>query len=188
VRQLLFVGRLVERKGIRYLVEALGLLSRELSVHLSIVGTGPEEPALRKQVQALSLGGQVTFHGFVSQNELSARYRSCDVFVLPAVIDSKGDTEGLGVVIIDVMSYRKPVVASGVGGIVDLVIDGRTGLTVPPAQPEALAAALRRVLTDPALAHRLGDAGYDHIQQNYSWPAIIGRLETIYAGLVGSAS
>jgi len=178
----------VERKGVPFLVEATSMLVRGLPVHLNIVGTGPEEPALRAQVEKLGIAEHVTFHGFLSPEAFETQYRNCDVFVLPAVIDSKGDTEGLGVVLIDAMSHRKPVVASGVGGIVDLVLDGKTGLSVPPADSKALADALRRILTDPQLARCLGDGGYEHIQKNYSWPAIIKRLETIYQRVLEARS
>lgn len=183
-KQVLFVGRLVERKGVPYLVEALQILAQGMPVHLNIVGTGPDESALREVVRARGLEQFVTFHGFVAPEELESLYRNCDVFVLPAVFDSKGDTEGLGVVIIDAMSHCKPVVASGIGGIVDLVVDGKTGLAVPPTDAPALASALRRVLTDSALAARLARGGYDHVQANYSWPAIIRRLGGIYDRLL----
>ena len=183
VKQLLFVGRLVERKGVPHLIDAVEILNREMPVHLNIVGSGPDEAALRQLVQKRGLERFVTMHGQVTAEELFRQYRQADSFVLPAIIDSKGDTEGLGVVIIEAMSYRKPIVASGIGGIVDLVINGKTGLAVPPADSEALARAIRRVLTEPDLGRRLGAAGYDHIQQNYSWPAIIARLEGIYRSI-----
>ncbi|MEO0085004.1 MAG: glycosyltransferase family 4 protein [candidate division WOR-3 bacterium] len=183
VKQLLFVGRLVERKGTPVLIKATALLLKELPVHLNIVGTGPEEPALQALVKELGIESHVTFYGFVSTLDLERLYQECDVFVLPAVFDSKGDTEGLGVVIIDAMSHRKPVVASGIGGIVDLVMNEQTGLTVPPADPHALANALQRILTDEPLSRRLGDAGYEHVQHNYSWPAIIERLKNLYLEL-----
>lgn len=180
VKQILFCGRLVERKGVPYLIEATAMLLHQLKVHLNIVGTGPDEPALRTLVQRHNLEQHVTFHGFVSTERLESLYRTCDLFVLPAVIDSKGDTEGLGVVIIDAMSHRKPVVASAVGGITDLVIDNQTGLAVPPADAGALAAALRRVLTDETLARQLAEAGYQHVRKNYSWQTITERLIAIY--------
>lgn len=185
--RLLFAGRLVERKGVPYLIEAVALLARDLPVHLDIVGTGPDEPMLRRLVAERKLEQVITFRGFVPSSELESLYRNCDVFVLPAVIDSKGDTEGLGVVIIDAMSHRKPVVASGIGGIVDLVIHDKTGLQVPPADSSALAEALRRVLTDEDLARRLGDAGYEHVQRNYSWPAIIRRLQEVYRRVLAAS-
>jgi glycosyltransferase involved in cell wall biosynthesis len=188
VKQLLFVGRLVERKGVPFLVEATAILSRDLPVHVNIVGTGPDESALRAQVRERGLEQQVTFHGFVSNEQLEQRYRDCDVFVLPAVFDSKGDTEGLGVVLIDAMSHRKPVVASGIGGIVDIVVNEQSGLSVPAADAPALAAALRRVLTDEELSRRLGNGGFEHIRRNYSWPAITARLEEIYRTLLPPAN
>jgi len=186
VRQLLFVGRLVERKGVPWLIRATEILSRDVPVHLNIVGTGPDEETLHRQVAECGIEPLVTFHGFVSSPDLAELYRNCDVFVLPAVVDAKGDTEGLGVVLIDAMSHRRPVVASGVGGIVDLVIDGRTGLAVAPADEQALAEAIRRILTDPELAARLARAGLDHIRQNYSWNAIIDRLLHLYARLTAA--
>jgi glycosyltransferase involved in cell wall biosynthesis len=183
-KQLLFVGRLVERKGIPYLIEAVDILAKQFPVHLSIVGSGPEENHLKELVRAGGLEQSITFHGRISQEELTRQYSRCDAFVLPAIVDSRGDTEGLGVVIIEGMSYRRPVVASGVGGIVDLVIDEQTGLRVPEKDSPALARAIARVLTDTDLAQRLGNAGYEHVQQNYSWPAIIARLERVYSDLL----
>jgi glycosyltransferase involved in cell wall biosynthesis len=186
-KHLLFVGRLVERKGIPHLIEAVEIVSKQMPVHLHIVGSGPEGHHLKELVHARGLDQFVTFHGRISQEELALQYRQCDAFVLPAIVDSRGDTEGLGVVIIEAMSYRRPVVASGVGGIVDLVIDERTGLQVPPNDSQALAHAIARVLTDADLAQRLSRAGYEHVQRNYSWPAIIDRLDGIYRDLRAAA-
>jgi glycosyltransferase involved in cell wall biosynthesis len=186
-KQLLFVGRLVERKGIPYLIEAVDILTKQLPVHLNIVGSGPEEPHLKELARSRGLDQSITFHGRIAQEELTRQYSRCDAFVLPAIVDSRGDTEGLGVVIIEAMSYRRPVVASGVGGIVDLVIDEQTGLQVPPKDSQALARAIARVLTDPDLAQRLSRAGYDHVQQNFSWPAIIKRLDDVYRDLRAAA-
>jgi len=186
-RQLLFVGRLVERKGIPYLIEAVGILAGQMPVHLNIVGSGPEEPGLMELARARGLEQSITFHGRISPDDLARHYGRCDAFVLPAIVDSRGDTEGLGVVLIEAMSYRRPVIASGVGGIVDLVIDEQTGLQVPQKDSQALARAIARVLTDPDLAQRLGHAGFDHVQQNYSWPAIIRRLDGLYRDLSAAA-
>ena len=182
-KHLLFVGRLVERKGIQYLIEAMETLTRQLPVRLHIVGSGPEEPSLKELTRQRGLEQHVTFHGRVSREDLARHYSQCDAFVLPAIVDSRGDTEGLGVVIIEAMSYRRPVVASGVGGIVDLVIDERTGLQVPQKDSPTLARAIARVLTDPDLAQKLGHAGYGHVQENYSWPVIIKRLDDMYRDL-----
>ena len=130
--RLLFVGRLVERKGVQVLLEALARLRDRPGVRVRVVGDGPMRGALERQAATLGVADRVRFDGSVSTEELVRRFRECDVFVLPAVVDAKGDTEGLGVVLIEALSYGKPVIASAAGGIVDIVRDGETGLLVPP--------------------------------------------------------
>src|SRR5207247_1415714 len=81
-------------------------------------------------------------------------------------------TEGLGVVLLEAMSYGVPVIGSDLGGITDIVVDGQTGLLVPPQDSAALAAALERLATDRDLARRLGEAGAGHLRGRFSWPAL----------------
>jgi glycosyltransferase involved in cell wall biosynthesis len=181
--ELLFAGRLVERKGVQVLLEAITRL-RSGEVHLSVVGEGPMREALEKRAAELGVGDRVTFHGFVSREELTRRFASCDAFVLPAVYDAKGDVEGLGVVLVEALSHGRPVVASDAGGIPDIVRDGETGLLVPPGDAGALATALRRIMDDPALARRLGRTGREHVDAEFSWPRIIDRLVGLYEGLI----
>ncbi|NPV13801.1 glycosyltransferase family 4 protein [candidate division WOR-3 bacterium] len=181
---ILFVGRLVERKGVHHLIEAAAILKQKLPVKINIVGSGPEMNRLQQLTRQLKLEDTVLFHGQVSPQQLQHHYQTCSVFVLPAVIDSKGDTEGLGVVLIEALTYQKPVVASGVGGITDIIINEKTGITVPPGDSAKLAAAIERLLTDRELASRLAAAGYHHIQMNYSWTTIVQRLIGIYQQLL----
>ena len=104
--------------------------------------------------------------------------------VLPAIVDARGDTEGLGVVLLEAMSYRVPVIASDLGGITDIVTPEETGLLVPPADAAALAAGLERLADDAALAQRLGDAGYRVVHERFSWPAIVAQWQECYAAAV----
>jgi len=180
---LLFVGRLVERKGVIYLLEAFKLLSAKWSGELIIIGDGPEKDKLLRRAQELELDARVRFLGFVNSGDLQKCYQNCSVFVLPAVTDSKGDTEGLGVVLIEALSYKKPVVASASGGITDIIIDNQTGLLVPEKDSKKLAEGLERVLKDKALARRLGENGYQHCLDNYGWENITDKLLTIYKRL-----
>ncbi len=179
--RLLFVGRLVERKGVDVLLEAVALLRGRLGVELAVVGGGPLLPELRARAEALGLAAQVEFTGMVSDAELRARFAACDAFVLPAVRDRKGDVEGLGVVLLEALAYGKPVIASASGGIVDIVRDGETGLLVPPGDAPALAAAVERCARDPAEAQRLAAGGYRHLRAEFSWESIIDRLARLYA-------
>ena len=177
---LLFVGRLVERKGVHLLLDALASLPPERRVALDVVGDGPDRAKLQAQADRLGLGGRAVFHGFVSKEELQRRLETCDAFVLPAVVDAKGDTEGLGVVLIEAMSYARPVIASAAGGIVDIVEDGRNGFLVPPGDAAALAGAVGRMMDDPARARALGLQGRNDAAARFSWDAIADRLAEIY--------
>ncbi|MDI6840283.1 MAG: glycosyltransferase family 4 protein [bacterium] len=177
---ILFVGRLVERKGVKYLIEAFDMVSKKIDSTLTIVGEGSEREKLEKLVDEKGLKEKVIFTGKISEHKLKEYYLNCDVFVLPACTDSKGDTEGLGVVLIEAMSYKKPVVASQVGGIVDIVKDGETGLLVPEKDATKLAAAIYEVLNNKALANKFGEAGHKFIKTNFSWEKIIDRLVKTY--------
>ena len=180
-KTILFVGRLVERKGIEYLIRALEYLDKSYS--LTVVGEGPEEEKLRALTAELGHESRVTFAGRIGGEALAKCYESADCFVLPAITDSRGDTEGLGVVLIEALSCGLPVIASRSGGIVDIVIDNETGLLVPEKDPRALAAAIEKALTDKELAARLVAGGREQMRKNFAWDSIIERLISLYREL-----
>src|SRR2546426_2111887 len=179
----LFVGRLVERKGVAHLIEAIARLG-PLGPRLEVVGDGPERPGLEGLAQRLGVANRVVFRGKIPPDELQASYARAAVCVLPSVLDARGDTEGLGVVLLEAMNHGTPVIASRVGGIPDIVEDGEAGLLVPPGDADALAAAVRRVRDDLALARRLGEAGRRRLRERFSWRAIVQRWLDVYTGLV----
>jgi len=179
----LYAGRLVERKGVEYLLRAFAEVVKEIPAELVIVGEGPEKERLMGLSSKSGLDGKAVFKGWVSQEILADLYSECNVFVLPAIIDSKGDTEGLGVVLLEAMSYKKPVIASDLGGITDIVKDRETGLLVKEKDVPGLASALQQVLQQPALAQRLGEGGYQHLYRQFSWERIIGAWEALYSSL-----
>lgn len=185
---ILFVGRLVERKGVRYLLDAVARLRPKHDIHVDIVGDGPLGPELEAHAARLGIRDQVRFHGFLGSRALARRYAECDVFVLPAVHDSKGDTEGLGVVLVEAMSHGRPVIASAAGGIPDVVRDGVSGQLVPPGDVETLARALARYIEDPELARVHARAGQVHAKTNFSWSVIIDRLAKLYTRLSSSSA
>ena len=143
--QLLYAGRLSEEKGVFELVEA----ARGLP--LVVAGDGP----LRDKIPGAL--------GFVRHDELLRLYERAAVVVCPS------RREGFGVVCGEAMAHGRPVVATAVGGLRDLVVDGETGLLVPPRDPAALRAALERLLGNPDLRRRLGDAGRERARESFSW-------------------
>lgn len=175
----LAVGRMIERKGFPVLVRAAKKLRGRARV--VIVGGGEYEPVVRQEIERHEVGDVVRLAGRLSNEELSDLYRRCAVFCLPAIVDSRGETEGLGVVLIEAMSHGKPVVASRLGGIVDAVEDGENGLLIPPDDPEALANALLRVFESPELAAKLGEAGRERSKRLFSWENVAERHLKVYS-------
>lgn len=177
---ILTVGRLVARKGQIYLIEALAQMAEPPAARLVIVGEGHERPRLEAAIAQHGLADRVTLTGRISDEALDAWYRRCAVFVLPAIVDSSGDTEMLGMVSLEAMRYRKPVIATRVGGIGDIVQDGETGLLVAQRDPRALADALTQLLNDSALAQRLGRGGYEFARRHFAWPAVLDQTLALY--------
>lgn len=184
-KMLLFVGRLAEKKGVTYLIAALkSVIAKYPGCRLVIVGDGPEKASLVNQSQQLGLSGNVVFAGSVTNRELPSLYAASDVFVLPSIVDSRGDTEGLGVVLLEAIAAGTPVVASNVGGIPDIVIHNKTGLLVEQKNPGQLAGAMLKLLGNAPLSKRLVAAAKAHVAKNYSWESVAGRFYFLYRSVL----
>lgn len=159
VPTILAVGRLIEKKGLRDLVEALAILQRRgLAFQAVLVGDGPERPVLAAAIARHGLGEQVTLHGSVTQTELRELYARSDLVALPSVVAADGDRDGIPVTLIEALAMGLPVVSTTVSGIPELITD-EVGRLVPPHSPAALAEALASLLEQPELRARLGRAG-----------------------------
>ncbi len=156
----LFVGRLAEKKGLRYLIEAMpAILERSPNATLVVAGDGPLRPGLEALADDSGVAGRVRFVGALPQSDLPRLYASADVTVLPSIVAAGGDREGLPVVLCEAMASGCPVVATPVGGIVELVSHGETGLLVPERDAAALAEAVLSVLEGRERARELAAAG-----------------------------
>jgi len=154
--EVLFVGRLSPEKGILDLVQAAD------GIPLTVAGDGP----LRDRVPGAL--------GFVQHTALPPLYERAAVVAVPS------HREGFGVACAEAMAHARPVVASAVGGLLDLVVDGETGVLVPPRDVPALRGALERLLADPDLRRRLGQAGRARVQERFSWPAVTDATIAAY--------
>lgn len=179
-QEIIFVGRLVERKGIKYLIRALSEIKDDIKHKLIIIGDGPERQALEELTRQFKIEDRVKFTGRISDENLYRYYRYCSFLVLPAVYDKKGDIEGLGVVLIEAMSHLKPVIASSAGGITDVVEDGVNGLLVPPGDVSALAQAIRTLATDTKLRKEMGERAKKSIDERFNWDKIVNKLISLY--------
>jgi rhamnosyl/mannosyltransferase len=179
-RVVLAVGRLIYYKGFEYLVRAIA----DVRATALIAGDGPLGDALAAEAARLGVGDQVVFLGRVSEADLKALYHACDVFVLPSVERS----EAFGIVQLEAMACGRPVVNTRLDSAVPHVsLDGLTGLTVPPGDPAALAAALRALLDDPARRAAMGAAGRQRVRENFSAELMARRTLEVYRDVVGAA-
>jgi glycosyltransferase involved in cell wall biosynthesis len=180
----LSVGRLVERKGFGYLIRAMRhLQSSASSVKLLIVGSGPRESHLKSLTTKMKLKDKVVFAGEVTEKELLTCYSRADVFVLSSIVDSKGDTEGLGVVLLEAMATGKPVVATNVGGIPEAVADKETGLLIQQKNSIALKRAIQTILSNPTLGDTLGKNGRKWVRRNFDWPIVAQNFHRLIKNL-----
>ncbi len=183
--KILFVGRHIERKGIEFLIRAAARLDAK-KFEVRIVGKGNLTDSLR-ELAAKVAPQNVTFTGPLSPEALQEEYLQSNCFVLPAIVDSKGDTEGLGVVLIEAMQSGLPVVASDVGGIPDVVINGETGILVPEKNPEALAQAFQKLESDCSLERHLVEGASRRIDECFDWKKIAERQIAVYRSLLDKA-
>ena len=181
--KILFVGRHIERKGICYLIEAAKHLPRD-QFEIRIVGVGDLTDKLKAQAKAMAAANtdaaEIIFTGKLSPEELANEYKTANVFTLPAIVDSKGDTEGLGVVLIEAMELGLPVVASNVGGIPDVVVDGESGILVPEKNAEALADAYKRLASESGLVQKMLQGARKRIAECFTWDGIVERQIGVY--------
>lgn len=178
---LLFVGRLVEKKGVAHLLTAFSLLSENARANtcLWIIGDGSERAALEALVKQLRIEKQVVFHGRIPNEKLPAYYAAADIFIAPSVTDSLGDTEGQGVILLEAMASGVAVVASRTGGISEIISDGTNGLLTDPANPESLKRAIEQLLADSQLRQRLAEEGRNFVQA-YDWRCIGAQFAKLY--------
>jgi phosphatidylinositol alpha-1,6-mannosyltransferase len=174
-------------KGHDILLRAFAQLARELpDARLLVIGDGVLRGRHEELADSLGLRESVSFLGAVSPDERDRLLSEAHVFALPSRIAPDGGSEGFGIVFLEAAAHGLPVVAGNVGGALDAVVDGETGLLVDPNDPAAVAAALLDLLRNPARASTLGAAGLARTRL-YSWDRVAGRVEELLLGLIGRA-
>ena len=176
--RLLAVGRLVEKKGFDVLIRAAARLS--FPFRLRIVGEGPERNRLEGLISACGLKEQVTLCGAKTHDGLPDDYANAHAVVVPSVIDSAGDRDGLPNVVLEAMASGRTVIASDVSAISNAVRDNETGLLVPPGDSVALASAIERIAYHPSLRSELGRKALERVKQDYE----VGRCTERFCNLL----
>lgn len=178
---LLSVCRLVEKKGLPYLVKACKhLVDAGYEFRCLIVGGGPQESLLRQMIRSSGLESYVSLEGVVFQEHLKDYLKQADVFVLPCIVASDGDRDGIPNTLIEAMAMGIPVVSTRVSGIPELIEHEHTGLLVAEKDEQALAEALGRLLNDEPLRLRLGQAGRQRVEQEHTLDRNVEKLLAIF--------
>lgn len=170
-------GRLAKVKGITYLVQALAALRQEMpDIRLDIAGSGPERVSIEMEVRNLGLENHVRFLGWCS--DLQPIFAGWDIFVQPSL------QEGFGLATLEAMAAGLPVVATEVGGLPEIVENGKTGWLVPPKDPAALADRLRALLLNPQERRAMGAAGRTRVLEHFSARQMVTRISDLYDSLL----
>jgi len=185
--QLLFVGRLVEKKGLIYLLRAMpAILQAHPETRLLIAGSGPEESKLRKEAERLKLHPRVSFLGSMGNLELPALYQASEIVVFPSIVAADGDQEGFGLVQVEALGCECAVVATDLPAIRDIIADGKTGLIVPQRNEAALAEKIILLLNSPDIRAELGRKGRDFVRERYDWDIISERYREMIENVAGA--
>jgi glycosyltransferase involved in cell wall biosynthesis len=174
------VGRLIPKKGFADLIKSCALLAHHgKSFRCEIIGEGPLESELRRQIGDLHLEDHVILAGPRPQPELRRQLAAANVFVLPSVIDPDGGMDNLPTVIMEAMATGLPVVSTNIGGIPEMVIQNETGFLLQPGDAAAMANAIEEVINDPSSARKLGHCGYERARALFSIEKNVRELRTL---------
>ncbi|MDD5759578.1 MAG: glycosyltransferase family 4 protein [Desulfobulbaceae bacterium] len=181
----LFIGRLVEEKGLTDLLEAFSLLhNRHQGITLVVIGDGQDRPLLEKQVRDLGLNEKVLFTGWLDANQIPAFLAAADIFVAPSRTSPEGWVEAQGLSIIEAMMAELPVIATRTGGIVDSVEHNISGILIPERSPTELASAINKLLIHPELAKVLGQEARHKAITNFSRQSSAAKFSELFKSLI----
>ena len=185
---LVFVGRLVEKKGVAYLIEAVAMLAeRYPALQLNIVGDGPLRESLESLAAKLSVQDKVHFIGSVLNEDVPNFLRAAKISVMPSVVASSGDQEGLGLVAVEALGCGCAVVAFDLPAVRDTIIDGKTGLMAKPESAADLAEKIAMLLDDEKFCENLATEGRRYALGKFTWTAVGLRYTNIIAELIDDA-
>ena len=176
------VKKLEKKYGVDFLIKAFSTLFQiDRQARLLIVGDGSEESALRRLCRSLDVEDNVSFVGFIANERVPDYMNQMDVFVVPSVMSS----ETFGVAAVEAAASGLPVIASNIGGLPEVVLDGETGFLVPPRDPEAIAEKMIQLWKDEKLRVQMGRAARRFVEQNYIWEENAIEMERLYLNAAG---
>ncbi|MHB0970491.1 MAG: glycosyltransferase [Thermoanaerobaculia bacterium] len=184
--KILCIAALKPYKGVPHLVDACRILAAEgIPFACDIIGSGPMEASIRRSIERQGLAGRVRLRGALTQDEVAAELPRAAVFVLPSIVASNNQMEGIPVALMEAMAAGVPVVATAISGIPELVEEGVTGTLVDPGNPRSLADAIRRLLADRDVALALAERGRERVAREFELQRTVGELLVVLDSVSG---
>jgi len=184
---ILAIGKFIPRKGFEYLIEAFNHIVHQrkiANIKLRIAGRGPLRSKYENMIDQYLLGDYIGFLEYIKDEDIPSYYSEADIFVLPSIIDERGDTEGLGVVFLEANACKTPVIGSRVGGILDVIQDSKNGYLVEQKNPLDLAEKIIRLSDKKELAIKMGENGRKIVEQKFNWEILAHKIIDVYDSLL----
>jgi glycosyltransferase involved in cell wall biosynthesis len=183
----LAIGKFIPRKGFEYLIDAFNIIVNQKKmthIKLRIGGRGPLKPKYEKMIDQYALTGFIDFLEYIKDDQMPSYYTEADVFVLPSIVDERGDTEGLGVVFLEASACQTAVIGSRVGGIMDVIKDGENGYFVEQKKSLDLAEKIIRLANDEKLRKQMGQNGRRIVKNSFNWNHLAKRIIDVYESVL----
>jgi glycosyltransferase involved in cell wall biosynthesis len=183
----LAVGKFIPRKGFEYLIEAFNHIVNQrkiTNIKLRIGGRGPLRPNYERMINQYLLNEFIGLLGYIKDEDMPSYYTEADIFVLPSIVDERGDTEGLGVVFLEANACKTPVIGSRVGGILDVIRDGENGYFVEQKNSLDLAEKIMKLASDRKLRQSMGENARKFVEKHYNWEDISVKIIDRYHSLL----
>ena len=180
---ILAIGKFIPRKGFEYLIKAFNIIVNQrktTNIKLRIGGRGPLKKKYETMIKDYGLNSCISFLRNINDAEIPSYYSEADIFVLPSIVDDRGDTEGLGVVLIEAMACQTPCIASNVGGIPDIIKDGINGFLIEQRNLKVLVERIFRLADNKELRIKIGINGYESVKENFNWNSISKKIIKVY--------
>lgn len=182
---IVFIGRLVHKKGCGYLLDAMKKVQKQVpETRIQIIGNGPLRNELERQAEELN---HVEFLGIKNKHEIKNLLSKAWIFCTPSIVAESGDTEGLGMVFLEAQALGTPAVSFDTGGVIEAIAHGKTGMTVPEKNVDALAESLLQLLQDKSLRSNIGKFGAERIRDKFDIRKQCEKLEKIYRDVISGA-
>ncbi|MGA1792618.1 MAG: glycosyltransferase family 4 protein [Thermoplasmatota archaeon] len=186
---LIYVGRFVEKKGLKYLLKACQMLKkRGTDFGLTLIGNGPMIKSYLKKVRELGIGENVRLKEMITQEEVTKELMKADIFVLPSVVTRSGDRDILPNSLKEAMAMEIPVITSDISGIEELVEDGISGILVAPKDAGAIADAIQKLIDDPGMGRKMGQEGRKKVIEDFNIRIEVQKLVDFFESVVNDPS